>query len=90
MSSGALWISRHGWCYEWGVRAGVCGCVPLIWRVAAVVVQEDGNLVVDDVIYLKDQNREADVRLSAYLSLGCDGTRWVGYSEQRGDHKKQR
>ena len=56
---------------------------PLVWRVAAVVAHEDDNLVVDDVIYQKDQNRDADARLSAYLSPGCDGPRWVGYGNQQ-------
>jgi len=55
---------------------------PLICRVAAVVVQEDGHFVLDDVIFLKDQNREAEARLSQYLSAGCDGTHWVGYGNK--------
>ncbi len=52
---------------------------PLNWSVAAVVVREDNRFVLDDVIYLKDQNREVEARLSQYLSAGCDGTHWVGY-----------
>jgi hypothetical protein len=61
---------------------------PLIWRVAAIVVLEDAHFVVDDVIYLKDKNREVDSRLSEYLTAGCDGPRWVGYGEQRNDFRQ--
>lgn len=61
---------------------------PLIWRVAVVVVQEDGHFVVDDVIYLKDENREVDGRLSEYLSAGCDSAHWVGYGNQRKGSKQ--
>jgi hypothetical protein len=63
---------------------------PLVWRVAAVVVRENGHFVIDDVIYLKDDNRAADSRLSAYLSAGCDGPRWVGDGDQRNELKQQR
>lgn len=55
---------------------------PSSWRVAAIVVREDGRFVLDDVIYLKDRNREAEARLSKYLSAGCDGPHWVGYSNK--------
>jgi len=56
------------------------------WRVAAIVVQENGHFVVDDVIRLKDRLQDVDVRLSEYLSQGCDGPRWVGFGF--GDHQK--
>jgi hypothetical protein len=59
---------------------------PLTWPVAAVVVREDNRFVLDDVIYLKDQNREAEARLSQYLSAGCDGTHWVGYGKKSAKH----
>lgn len=51
-----------------------------IWRVAAILVREDGRLVVDDVIYLRDVTRQSsvDYRLSGALSSGCDGPHWVG------------
>ncbi len=52
---------------------------PWYWRVAAIVMREDGHFVVDDVIYLRDRPQDADVRLSEYLSQGCDGSHWVGY-----------
>jgi hypothetical protein len=55
---------------------------PWFWRVAAIVIREDGHFVVDDVIYLKDRPQDVDVRLSEYLSDGCDGARWVGHSDK--------
>jgi hypothetical protein len=51
---------------------------PGSWRVEAVVVRENGRLVVDDVIYLKDQDRDVESRVSELLSAGCSGGRWVG------------
>jgi hypothetical protein len=56
---------------------------PWTWYVAAVLVQENGHFVVDDVIYLKDSPQDVDVRLSEYLSEGCDGSRWVGHGNQQ-------
>ena len=56
------------------------------WRVAAVVLREDGHYVVDDVIYINDstydkpEDKPADRRLSEYLAAGCDGPRWIGHS----------
>jgi hypothetical protein len=58
---------------------------PWIWRVAAKVIRENDHFVVDDVIYLKDENRDVDSRLSEYLTAGCDGGRWVGRSKQPND-----
>jgi len=55
---------------------------PSTWRVAAIVVREDDHFALDDVIYLKDQNRETQARLSEYLSAGCDGPYWVGYGNK--------
>lgn len=64
---------------------------PWIWHVVAVVVQEHGHFVVDDVIFLKDENLDdVESRLSVTLASGCDGPRWVGYAEQRNDLKQQR
>jgi len=61
-----------------------------IWRVAAILVREDGRLVVDDVIYLKDEKREwtVDYRLSEALSAGCDGPRWVGDRVKKSETKQ--
>ncbi|HEV3316152.1 MAG TPA: hypothetical protein VG488_04240 [Candidatus Angelobacter sp.] len=61
-----------------------------IWRVTAIVVRENGHFVVDDVIYLKDEERDVESRLSEGLSAGCDGPRWVGHGDQRNDPKQQR
>jgi hypothetical protein len=55
---------------------------PFIWRVAAVVVQEDGHSAVDDVIYLKDEDHPREERLSKVISSGCDGPRWVGHRHE--------
>lgn len=51
-----------------------------IWRVAVILVRENGRLVVDDVIYLKDETEKwsVDYRLSGALSSGCNGPHWVG------------
>jgi hypothetical protein len=61
---------------------------PWLWRVAAVVVRDNGSFVVDDVIWLKDHPQDADVRLSEYLSQGCDGAHWVGYRDLQNHPKK--
>ncbi|MGB8258795.1 MAG: hypothetical protein WCE75_00515 [Terracidiphilus sp.] len=65
---------------------------PWITRVAAVVLPEDGRLVVDDVVYLKDdkEKRSVDGRLSKSLSYGCEGPRWVGFGHEREGQKKQK
>jgi hypothetical protein len=52
---------------------------PWVWRVVAIVVQEDGHSVVDDVIFLKDEKSgDVESRLSETLASGCNGSRWVG------------
>jgi hypothetical protein len=51
----------------------------LVWRVAAVVVRENGRPVLDDVIYLQDENNPEEYRLSGVLSDGCNGPRWTGH-----------
>lgn len=50
----------------------------LTWSVVAVVVRENGRPVVDDVIYLKDNDQPEDWRLSEGLAGGCKGPRWDG------------
>lgn len=56
------------------------------WRVAAVVVRENGHYVTDDVIYVNDSvyanpvPKPADRRLSEYLSAGCNGSNWIGHT----------
>lgn len=55
---------------------------PWTWHVAPILVREDGHLVVDDVIWLKDEWWHSDLRLSEYIAQGCDGPRWVGYGKK--------
>lgn len=50
----------------------------LVWDVAAVVVRENGRPVVDDVIYLKDNDDPEGGRLSELLAGECKGPRWGG------------
>jgi hypothetical protein len=54
---------------------------PLIWYVAAILLRENGHYVLDDVLYLKEKGKSEDARLSARLSAGCDGARWIGYGQ---------
>jgi len=56
---------------------------PVIWQVAVIVVRENEHFVVDDVIYLKDKDYDTESRLSALLTKGCEGSRWVGYRDRR-------
>lgn len=60
------------------------------WYVDVIVAREKGRFVVDDVIYLKDENNPQDMemRLSHLLTIGCDGSRWVGHGEDRSDSKQ--
>lgn len=60
----------------WGAAAD-----PWIWHVATIVVRENDHFAVDDVIYLKDKDRDDESSLSGYLSSGCDGPRWVGHGK---------
>jgi hypothetical protein len=43
---------------------------PRIWHVAAIVLWENGHFVVDDVIYLNDESRDVDSRLSELFISG--------------------
>ncbi len=63
---------------------------PWSWHIAAVVIGESGQYVVDDVIYLKHNPQESDYRLSQALSWGCDGPRWIGYPKRLTNSKAQR
>jgi hypothetical protein len=69
----------------WGAEAN-----PWIWHVAVIVVEENSHFVVDDVIYLKDKDRDDESSLSKYLSSGCEGPRWVGSGERRNDANRQK
>jgi hypothetical protein len=57
------------------------------WRVATIVVREDGHFVIDDVIYLKDKDIPVESRLSGGLSYQCEGSHWVGYDKPQGQSK---
>ncbi len=55
------------------------------WRVAPIIVTENGRLAVDDVIYVDDNTYENETDrknrlLSEYLAAGCYGPRWIGTS----------
>lgn len=63
---------------------------PWNWNVAAILVRENGHLVVNDVIWLKDNPQGVDVRLSKYLSTGCNGPHWVGLKKPQSDQKQQK
>jgi hypothetical protein len=39
----------------------------MIWHVAPIALPENGHFVVDDVIYLKDEGRDVESRLSEYV-----------------------
>jgi len=54
---------------------------PWTWEVAAIVMREDGRFVINDVIFLRDEDVDAETRLSEVLTRGCDGSRWVGYAK---------
>jgi hypothetical protein len=51
---------------------------PWTWDVAAIVISENGRFVIDDVVFLRDENDDTESRLSEVLTRGCDGSRWVG------------
>jgi hypothetical protein len=53
------------------------------WYVDVIVVLENRHFAVDDVIYLKDEGDPRDIEppLSQALTIGCDGSRWVGTKE---------
>jgi hypothetical protein len=53
---------------------------PWTWEVAAIVIRENGRFVINDVVFLRDENVNTDSRLSEVLTRGCDGSRWVGYA----------
>jgi len=64
---------------------------PGFWHVAAIVVPEENRFVVDNVVFLKDENMSplapAEWRLSEELSQGCEGPHWVGYGDRQGSQK---
>ena len=55
---------------------------PWNWQVAVVVMSEEGKFVINDVIFLRDKDVESESRLSEVLTVGCDSSHWVGYSNK--------
>lgn len=51
------------------------------WSVAAVVISEEGHYLVNDVLFFKENSTEIETRLSEMLLQGCDGPKWIGYSQ---------
>ena len=60
---------------------------PWTWDVAATVIRENGRLVIDDVVFLKDKDVDTESRLSEILKRGCDGSHWVGYGNKNAKPK---
>jgi hypothetical protein len=56
------------------------------WRVAAVVISEEGRFVVNDVLLFEDESTEIASRLTKSFT-GCDGPRWVGIEANSGERK---
>lgn len=56
---------------------------PWNWQVAVVVMSEAGKFVINDVIFLRDKDVETESRLSEILTVGCDGSHWVGYGDKK-------
>jgi hypothetical protein len=57
---------------------------PYSWQVALILVHEDNRLLVDNVIFLKDNSNPGSnngYQLSEELTDGCNGRRWVGYRD---------
>jgi hypothetical protein len=50
----------------------------LEWRVAAKVIAEDGQFVVDDVRMFDGLSTDGPFRLLSDLFAGCDGSHWTG------------
>jgi hypothetical protein len=64
---------------------------PSVWYVAPIVVRENGQFVVDDVIFLKNYSTlENEFRLSEVLGAGCNGPRWVGYGKPPNDPSEKK
>ncbi len=56
------------------------------WYVDVIVTRKNKDFLVDDVVFPKD-DWDDESRLSQTLTLGCDGSRWVGYVEERNESK---
>ena len=71
-----------------GLKWGWSPEKPWITHVAAILVPENGRLVVNDVVYLKDNGTDVEYQLSKALSAGCDGPHWVGYGRSPNSEKQ--
>ena len=72
------------------LRGGVPPEKPWKWKVAACVVKENERLLIGDVIYLKDEDLDAEYRLSDLLMEGCKGGRWIGFADKPMEQKEQK
>ena len=72
---GSVWIYVR---LRWGIPPEK----PWFSRVIAVVIQGNGHLAVDDLIYRGEQDHPYTERLSDVLSMGCREGHWVGYDDQ--------
>lgn len=57
------------------------------WHVADVVRREHGRYVIDDVIFLRDEDIDTESRLSEILTKGCNGSHWVGLGTEQNQSK---
>jgi hypothetical protein len=47
------------------------------WTVIARVIRDGSRFVVDDILYLNEDTKRVEPRLSEFLSLGCENGKWV-------------
>lgn len=67
--------------YVW-LTEGTPPAKPWTWEVAAIVIRDNGRFVINDVVFLRDEDDNTESRLSEVLTSGCDGSRWVGYTNR--------
>jgi len=48
------------------------------WTVIARVIRDGSRFAVDDILYLNEDTKRVESRLSEFLSLGCENGKWVG------------
>ena len=48
------------------------------WTVVASVIRDEGRFAVDDILYLNEDTKRIESRLSQVLSFGCEDGKWVG------------
>jgi len=47
------------------------------WSVVATVIRDGSRFAVDDVLYLNEESKRIESRLSQFLSVRCEKGRWV-------------